>query len=46
MQFSWWLAASAAAILASSATAIPQPALARNIVGFSGTYAPGGGENQ
>jgi len=41
MQFSRWLVASAAAILVSSATAIPQPALARDIVGFSGAYAPG-----
>jgi lipoprotein-anchoring transpeptidase ErfK/SrfK len=41
MQFSRWLTASAAAILVCSATAIPQPALARDIIGFSGTYAPG-----
>jgi L,D-transpeptidase catalytic domain len=41
MQFSRSLAASAAALLLAGTTAVPQSAHARDIVGFSGGYAPG-----
>jgi lipoprotein-anchoring transpeptidase ErfK/SrfK len=41
MQISRWLIAPAAACVLASATAIPQSAQARGIVGFSGNYAAG-----
>ena len=41
MQFSRSLAASAAALLLAGTTVVPQCAHARDIVGFSGGYAPG-----
>jgi lipoprotein-anchoring transpeptidase ErfK/SrfK len=41
MQFSRWLAAASAALVLAATTAIPQPAQARQIVGFSGGYASG-----
>src|SRR5262247_4252792 len=36
-----WLAASLAALLLAAAAALPQPAQAREIVGFSGNYSSG-----
>ena len=36
-----WLAASPAAFLLAAAAALPQPAQAREIVGFSGGYSSG-----
>src|SRR6516164_1095150 len=41
MQFSRWLAASAAAFLLFATTTMPRCARARDVVGFSGGYAPG-----
>ena len=41
MQLSRLTAAYAAALLLAAATAAPQPAQARNIVGFSGSYSAG-----
>jgi lipoprotein-anchoring transpeptidase ErfK/SrfK len=41
MQLSRWLAASSAALLLAAITAVPRCAQARDIVGFSGGYAPG-----
>src|SRR5260370_21349057 len=41
MQLSRWHAAASAALLLSATAAIPQPAQARDIVGFSGGYAAG-----
>ncbi len=41
MQLSPWTAAYAAALLLAAAAAAPQPAQARNIVGFNGGYSAG-----
>jgi len=41
MQLSRWLAASAAAFLLFATTTMPRCARARDVVGFSGGYAPG-----
>src|SRR5438067_6414068 len=41
MQLSRWASAASAALFFAATTAIPQPAQARDIVGFSGGYAAG-----
>ena len=41
MSLSRWLAAASAALALVATTALPQSAQAREIVGFSGNYAPG-----
>jgi lipoprotein-anchoring transpeptidase ErfK/SrfK len=41
MQLSRWLAALSAALVLATTTALPRCAQARDIVGFSGGYAPG-----
>src|SRR5207237_5331595 len=41
MQLSRWLAAGSAVLMLAATAALPQPAQAREIVGFSGAYAPG-----
>jgi lipoprotein-anchoring transpeptidase ErfK/SrfK len=41
MQLSRWLTAASAALLLAATTALPRCAQARDIVGFSGGYAPG-----
>src|SRR5712692_12042330 len=41
MHLSRWMAASAAALLLAAAAAMPQPAQAGAIVGFSGSYSTG-----
>ena len=41
MHLSRWLAAASAALLLAAVTAAPQPAQARNIVGFGGNYSAG-----
>src|SRR6202048_848204 len=43
MQLSRWLAAGSAVLMLAAMAALPQPAQAREIVGFSGPYAPGRG---
>src|ERR1700737_3612944 len=41
MQLSRWLAAGSAVLMLAAMAALPQPAQAGEIVGFSGAYAPG-----
>ena len=41
MQLSRWLAAGSAVLMLAATAALPQSAQAREIVGFSGAYAPG-----
>src|ERR1700724_1472794 len=41
MQLSRWLAAGSAVLMLAAMAALPQPAQAREIVGFSGAYAAG-----
>jgi lipoprotein-anchoring transpeptidase ErfK/SrfK len=41
MQISRWLTAASAVLMLAATTAHPQPGQAREIVGFSGGYAPG-----